>query len=158
MSFLGDLFSSGASSLVGSIGKAIDDNVTSDEERLILRNELSQISSALQIKVKEIEKEVELTILKEVTKRQEIDMMSDSWLSKNIRPMSFIYMLIMTTLFTFTDGNLGKFVVKVPWIELWTTLTVAFAVFYAGGRSIEKIKSFVSTRRAKKENLDAYED
>ncbi len=150
MSFFGDLFSSGATSLVSSIGSAIDNNVTSDEERLILRNELKKIESEFRLKFKELELRAEA----EITKRQSIDMASDSWLSKNIRPLSFIYMLSMTTLFTFTDGNLGGFTVKEGWVQLWTTLTVAFAVFYAGGRSIEKYKSIA----VKKQSLDAYED
>jgi len=150
MSILGDLFSSGASSLVSSVGSAIDSLVTSDEERLTLKNELKKIDAEYRLKFKELENKAEA----EITKRQSIDMASDSWLSKNIRPMSFIFMLAMTTLFTFTDGNFRAFTVKLGWVELWTTLTVAFAVFYAGGRSLEKFKSI----SVKKQSTDAYED
>lgn len=150
MGILSDLFSSGTSSVIDSIGSAIDDNVTSDEERLLLRNALATIKADVKVK----KNEFELALEKQVTKRQGIDMASDSWLSKNIRPMAFIYMLLLTSLFTFTDGNIGSFAVKIGWIELWTTLTVAFAVFYAGGRSLEKYKSIA----IKKQNIDAYED
>jgi len=154
MGILSDLFSGGASDLVDSVGGAFDDLFTSDEEKLVLKNKLVQIKADVEIKLSKIESEIELTILKEITRRQEIDMMSDSWLSKNIRPMAFIYMLMMTTLFTFSDGNLGSFVVKLGWIELWTTLTVTFAIFYAGGRTMEKWKSMGN----KKQSTDAYED
>jgi len=143
MSWFKSLLSGGLDKIVDSVGTAIDKVVTSDEEKLILRNELVKIKTAAEIEQLALANKYE----EEITKRQELDMKSDSWLSKNIRPLAFIFMLAITTLFTFTDGNLTwtfgdgavwSFTVKEGWQELWTTLTVTFAAFYAGGRTIEK--------------------
>lgn len=98
----------------------------------------------------------------ERTTRHTNDMQSDSWLSKNIRPGTLIYLLIITTFLSLTDGNLQwtyvdipatvdtvaimktwVFDIKASYIQLFTTLLVMFAGFYVVGRTGEKITKIV---------------
>ena len=79
-----------------SVGNAVDSIVTNDEERLILRNELAKI----QLESKYKQDELELQFDKEISERHKNDMNSDSWLSKNIRPLTLIFILVMYSLLT----------------------------------------------------------
>ena len=78
----------------------------------------------------------------EVSKRWESDMSSDSWLSKNTRPMSLIFLTIMTVSFIWV-GSHGyiDFTVEQEWINLLKTLTTTVYVAYFGSRGAEKFKS-----------------
>jgi uncharacterized membrane protein (DUF106 family) len=73
----------------------------------------------------------------ELTKRHEADMKSDSWLSKNIRPMTLIFILFVYTVF----GLMSAFDVEVnqPYVELLGQWGMLIMSFYFGGRTLEKI-------------------
>jgi len=78
----------------------------------------------------------------EVSKRWESDMTSDSWLSKNTRPMSLIFLTIMTIAFIWVDSHHEiSFTVEQEWIGLLKTLTTTVYVAYFGSRGAEKFKS-----------------
>jgi len=78
----------------------------------------------------------------EVSKRWESDMSSDSWLSKNTRPMSLIFLTIMTIAFIWVDSHgYIDFTVEQEWINLLKTLTTTVYVAYFGSRGAEKFKS-----------------
>jgi len=73
----------------------------------------------------------------ELTKRQEADMKSDSWLSKNIRPMTLVFILVTYTVF----GLLSAWDIEVnqPYVELLGQWGMLIMSFYFGGRTLEKI-------------------
>jgi uncharacterized membrane protein (DUF106 family) len=73
----------------------------------------------------------------ELTKRQSADMMSDSWLSKNIRPMTLIFILITYTVF----GMMSAWDIEVNnnYVELLGQWGMLIMSFYFGGRTLEKI-------------------
>ena len=73
----------------------------------------------------------------ELTKRQEADMKSDSWLSKNIRPMTLIFILLIYTIF----GCMSAWDLEVngPYVELLGQWGMLIMSFYFGGRTLEKI-------------------
>ena len=78
----------------------------------------------------------------EVSKRWESDMSSDSWLSKNTRPLSLIFLTIMTISFIWVDSHgYIDFTVEQEWINLLKTLTTTVYVAYFGSRGAEKFKS-----------------
>ena len=83
----------------------------------------------------------EETIQENVTERWKSDMSSDSWLSKNVRPLVLIFLVLCTMLLVFIDAGILEFKVEDKWISLLeiTLLTVIGAYF--GGRSIEKVKN-----------------
>ena len=73
----------------------------------------------------------------ELTKRQSADMMSDSWLSKNIRPMTLVFILVTYTTF----GMMSAWDVEVNnnYVELLGQWGMLIMSFYFGGRTLEKI-------------------
>ena len=76
----------------------------------------------------------------EITKRWSSDMTSDSWLSKNIRPLILAYMTLVMSVLAFLDSASSTFSVKEMWVSLFTTLLMTVYVAYFGGRSYEKTK------------------
>ena len=78
---------------------------------------------------------------KQVTRRWESDMKSDSFLSKNIRPMVLIYLTVIFTACAFFDGNIGEFKIAKEYIPIFQTLLVTVYGAYFVGRSWEKAKS-----------------
>jgi hypothetical protein len=73
----------------------------------------------------------------ELTKRQSADMMSDSWLSKNIRPMTLVFILMTYT--TFAMMSAWDIEVNNNYVELLGQWGMLIMSFYFGGRTLEKI-------------------
>jgi hypothetical protein len=135
MGIISNLFSSSIDTVIESVGKAADSILTSDEERLILKNELARI----QLESKYKQDELELQFDKEISERHKNDMNSDSWLSKNIRPLTLIFILVMYSLLSISSGF--DFTVTQAYVELLGQWGIVIMTFYFGGRSLEKIKS-----------------
>ena len=129
MSILGTIFSGGAKDLVEGVGSVIDNLHTSKEEKL-----------AAELKVKELIAKYETDMEKEISARWSADMNSDSWLSKNIRPMVLAFLVICTVLMIFIDAGTIKFVVDDEWKSLLQLVLITVIGAYFGGRSLEKTK------------------
>jgi hypothetical protein len=126
---LGKIFSAGAGELVKSVGGVIDNLHTSEDEKL-----------AAAQKVKELIASYEIEMEKQVTSRWDADMKSDSWLSKNVRPMVLIFLVVSTVLMIFIDAGTIKFVVEPKWTDLLQIVLITVIGAYFGGRSLEKTK------------------
>ena len=126
---LGNLLSGGAADLVKGVGGVIDDLHTSEEERM-----------AAEQKIKEIIANYEVEMEKNITSRWEADLKSDSWLSKNVRPLVLIFLIVCTMLLIFIDAGALKFNVKDSYIELLQLVLITVIGAYFGGRSLEKVK------------------
>ena len=85
--------------------------------------------------------EQDMIELKEVSKRWESDMKSDSWLSKNTRPMALIFLTISLIVFILLDGFSISFDIDSGWIDLLKSLLITVYVAYFGSRGAEKFKS-----------------
>ena len=86
--------------------------------------------------------EQDMVEMRETTKRWESDMKSDSWLSKNTRPMCLIFLSVMTIAFIWVDSHHEiSFTVEQEWIGLLKTLVTTVYVAYFGSRGAEKFKS-----------------
>ena len=129
MSILGTIFSSGATELVKGVGGVIDNLHTSKEEKL-----------AAELKVKELIASYEIEMSKQVTSRWEADMKSDSWLSKNVRPLVLVFLVVSTILMIFIDAGTINFVVEAKWTDLLQLVLITVIGAYFGGRSLEKAK------------------
>ena len=129
MSILTQIFSSGATELVKGIGGVIDNLHTSKEEKL-----------AAEFKVKELISNYEVEMEKTITDRWKADMNSDSWLAKNIRPMTLAFLVISTVLMIFIDAGTIKFIVEDKWTDLLQIVLITVIGAYFGGRSLEKVK------------------
>ena len=129
MSILTSIFSGGATELVKGVGGVIDDLHTSEEEKL----EAAQ-------KIKELVANYEVEMEKTITDRWKSDMASDSWLSKNVRPMVLVFLVVATVLMIFIDAGTIEFNVEAKWTDLLQLVLITVIGAYFGGRSLEKTK------------------
>ena len=83
--------------------------------------------------------EQDLQELKEISGRWRADMKSDSWLSKNTRPLTLIYLTFASTILIIIDSFHTMFDVDTAWVELLKTLLITVYVAYFGSRGAEKI-------------------
>ena len=127
MSILTKIFSAGAGELVKSVGGVIDNLHTSKEEKL----EAEQ-------KVKELVASYEVQMEKEISSRWNADMKSDSWLSKNVRPLVLVFLVVSTVLMIFIDAGTINFVVEAKWTDLLQLVLITVIGAYFGGRTLEK--------------------
>ena len=126
---LGNLLSGGAAELVKGVGGVIDNLHTSKEEKLEAER-----------KIKEIIANHETEMEKNITSRWEADLKSDSWLSKNVRPLVMIFLIVCTMLLIFIDAGALNFEVKSSWVDLLQLVLITVIGAYFGGRSLEKVK------------------
>ena len=129
MSILGKIFSSAGSDLINSVGGVIDGLVTTDDEKLAAKAKLKQIVLDHEAKMEQ-----------NITDRWSSDMNSDSWMSKNVRPMVLIFLIVCTMLLIFIDAGAVKFVVEDKWTDLLQLVLITVIGAYFGGRSLEKVK------------------
>tara|TARA_X000001036_G_scaffold352863_1_gene334116 strand:+ start:1248 stop:1634 length:387 start_codon:yes stop_codon:yes gene_type:complete len=126
---LSKLFSGGAADLVKGVGGVIDNLHTSAEEKLEAERKIKELVANYQIEME-----------KNITSRWEADLKSDSWLSKNVRPMVLIFLIVCTMLLIFIDAGAIKFNVKDSYIDLLQLVLITVIGAYFGGRSLEKVK------------------
>ena len=129
MGVLKKIFSAGASTLVDSVGGVIDDLVTTDDERMAAKAKLKQIVLDHEAKMEQ-----------NITDRWSADMNSDSWLSKNVRPLVLIFLVVCTMLMIFIDAGTIKFEVEEKWTDLLQLVLITVIGAYFGGRTAEKFK------------------
>lgn len=85
--------------------------------------------------------EMDVVEMQEVSKRWESDMTSDSWLSKNTRPMTLIFLTMSTIIIILLDSFNIDFGVNIEWIDLLKSLLITTYVAYFGSRGVEKFKA-----------------
>ena len=126
---LSKILSAGAGELVKNVGGVIDNLHTSVEEKL-----------AAEAKIKELVSNYEVEMEKQITERWKMDMSSDSWLSKNIRPLVLVFLVVATVLLIFIDAGAISFTVQDKWTDLLQLVLITVIGAYFGGRSLEKVK------------------
>ena len=126
---IGNLLSKGTAELVKNVGGVIDNLHTSAEEKIDAER-----------KIKDMIKSYEAEMQKQVTERWKLDMNSDSWLSKNIRPLVLVFLVVATVLLIFIDAGVISFQVQDKWTDLLQLVLITVIGAYFGGRSLEKVK------------------
>ena len=127
MSIIGKLLSGGADKLVESVGGVLDNLTTTKDEKLEAKRKLKEL-------ILSHEAEME----RNITDRWQADMNSDSWLSKNVRPLVLIFLVVCTMLMIFIDAGTIKFTVEEKWTDLLQLVLITVIGAYFGGRSLEK--------------------
>ena len=125
MSFIAEAFSG----LLANADDIIDEIVTSKEEKMQLKNEMQKMLL-----------DSEASMQENVTERWKADMSSDSYLSKNVRPLVLIFLVVSTVLLVFIDAGFIEFEVKDNWVNLLELVLITVIGAYFGGRSIEKVR------------------
>lgn len=141
MKWLTELFSSGTAEVVDSVGNAIDRLITSDEEKLILKNELAKSLESFRL---ESERQ-SLKYEKEITKRWLSD--NDSVTTRLVRPISYMFIIALFAFVVLFDGNYAGFSVDKAYIPVIETLLATMTIAYFGSRGVEKtMKNFKADR------------
>lgn len=99
-----------------------DDTLTPEEKEMLLK-----------------ELEQDMIEMQEVTKRWQSDMTSDSWLSKNIRPLSLAFLTLTLFVYVILDSSLEGFTIKTEWVNLLSSLLLVVYGGYFGARAVEKV-------------------
>ena len=136
---VGKFLSKAAPAILGTVGDVLPDqgvfgivkNIISKDETLPPEDK----EKAMKLL------EMDMVEMQEVSKRWESDMKSDSWLSKNTRPMSLIFLTISMVFLILLDSFEWSFSVSAGWVDLLQTLLVTVYVAYFGSRGAEKFQT-----------------
>ena len=115
------------SSVVDDVANALDKFIRTKEDRDAFEKEMTEIF---------VRAEAEMQ--KNVSDRWRYDMESDSWLSKNVRPLVLIFLIVCTMLLIFIDAGALSFEVEEKWTDLLQLTLITVIGAYFGGRSFEK--------------------
>ena len=85
----------------------------------------------------EEKEQIRKSVESEITKRWEADSLTDSWLSKNIRPLTLATVMTFLVLMTFFEG-FGVSSVNERWIGLWELVSVTVIGGYFAVRTVDK--------------------
>ena len=124
------IFGGSAGEVTNRISNVVDKFVRTKDEKAAFEKEMTQILI-----------EAEAAMQKNVTERWKADMASDNKLSKSVRPLVLIFVIVCTMLLIFIDSGFINFAVEDKWADLLQMLLITIVAAYFGGRSYEKGKS-----------------
>ena len=125
---LARLFGKG-SGVVEQVGGVVDRFIRNKDEKAQFEKEMAEILI-----------NAEADMQKNVTERWKSDMTSDSWLSKNVRPLVLMFLVLCTMLLIFIDAGRLDFKVEANWVDLLQILLLTVIAAYFGGRTVEKTR------------------
>ena len=129
MSILSKIISGGAKDLVEGVGGVLNNLTTSKEEKLEAKRKMQELIADYETKMEQ-----------NITDRWKSDMNSDSWLSKNVRPLVLIFLVVCTVIMIFIDVGTIAFEVEDKWTDLLQLVLITVIGAYFGGRTMEKRK------------------
>jgi len=125
--------------LVEAVGKVADELTTSDEERLAKKNELAKAQMNYKLENKKLDYDLLKNENDNITERWTSDN-HGNFLTRSVRPLTLIYLIIILTIMSFADGNIGKFSINPAYIALFQNLAMMVFVAFFGGKTIERLK------------------
>ena len=126
---LAKLFGGAGADIAGKISGIIDKHTFSKEERAQLKQEMDKVFI-----------EAEADMQKNVTERWKADFQHGNWLTKSVRPLVLIFLVVSTVVMVFIDSGFIAFDVEEKWTDLLQLTLITVIGAYFGGRSIEKVK------------------
>jgi hypothetical protein len=126
-----------APKILDSIGNILPDNGAYGVVKNLITNDKTITPKDKETALKLIDQDIQE--MNSVSERWQYDMKSDSWLSKNTRPLTLIYLTVCVSLFIIFDSLHLLFDMRDIWIELLQTLLVTVYVAYFGSRGAEKV-------------------
>tara|TARA_R100000935_G_scaffold43372_1_gene65758 strand:+ start:129 stop:533 length:405 start_codon:yes stop_codon:yes gene_type:complete len=127
MNIWAKLFGSTGGDVANKVGDVVDRFIHTPDEKVAFKKEMAELLNNAQA-----EKQ------RNVTERWVSDMSSDSKLSKSVRPLTLMFLIISTILLIFIDSGFITFVVDDGWKDLLKVLLITAVTAYFGGRSYEK--------------------
>ena len=126
---LAKLFGKAAGGIVEKIAGVADKFIQTKEERAAVEKEMTQIF---------IQAEAEMQ--KNVTERWKADLEHGNWLTRSVRPLVLVFLIVSTILMVFIDSGSIEFQVEEKWTDLLQLVLITVIGAYFGGRSIEKVR------------------
>ena len=126
---LAKLFGGAGADIAGKISGIIDKHTFSKEERAQLKQEMDKVFI-----------DAEADMQKNVTERWKVDLQHGNWLTKSVRPLVLIFLVVSTVVMVFIDSGFIAFDVEEKWTDLLQLTLITVIGAYFGGRSIEKVK------------------
>jgi hypothetical protein len=147
MSWITEIVGGSAGTFIKDVGDTVKQFVTTDKDRLELETKLQEMQDQFVLNLDNNTMAYE----GELTKRLQADMQSDSWLSKNIRPMTLIFILVMYSVLSITSGTLKDswchLEVTESYVQLLGQWGMLIMSFYFGGRTIEKVAAVIKNNQ-----------
>ena len=126
---LGKLFGDAGGSIVDKLAGVADRFIRTKDEKAEFEKEMTQIFI-----------EAESQMQKNVTERWKADLEHGNWLTRSVRPLVLIFLIVATVLMVFIDSGSLAFNVEEKWTDLLQIILITVIGSYFGGRSIEKIR------------------
>ena len=126
---LAKLFGSAGGSILEKISGVADKFIQTKEEKATFEKEMTQIMI-----------DAEAVMQKNVTERWKADLEHGNWLTRSVRPLVLIFLIVATVLMIFIDSGSIKFEVDEKWTDLLQLVLITVIGAYFGGRSFEKFK------------------
>ena len=136
---VGQFLSKAAPGILGTVGDVLPDSGVFGIVKNIISKDNTLPAEDKEKAMKLLE--MDMVEMEEVSKRWDSDMKSDSWLSKNTRPMSLIFLTISMVFLILLDSFEWSFSVSAGWVDLLQTLLVTVYVAYFGSRGAEKFQT-----------------
>ena len=126
---LAKLFGKAGGSVVDKLAGVADRFIRTKDEKAAFEKEMTQIMI-----------DAEAAMQKNVTDRWKADLEHGNWLTRSVRPLVLIFLIVATVLMVFIDSGSLTFQVEDKWVDLLQLVLITVIGSYFGGRSIEKIR------------------
>ena len=124
---LGKLFGKAGGSVVDKLAGVADRFIRTKDEKAEIEKEMTSILI-----------EAEAAMQKNVTERWKADLEHGNWLTRSVRPLVLIFLIVATVLMVFIDSGSINFNVEEKWTDLLQLVLMTTIGAYFGGRSVEK--------------------
>ncbi len=126
---LAKLFGGAGGSILEKISGVADKFIQTKEEKATFEKEMTQIMI-----------DAEAAMQKNVTERWKADLEHGNWLTRSVRPLVLIFLIVTTVLMVFIDSGSISFEVEEKWTDLLQLVLITVIGAYFGGRSVEKLR------------------
>ena len=126
---LAKIFGSAGKSIIEKIASVADKFIQTKEEKALFEKDMIEVFIA-----------AEAAMQKNVTERWKADLEHGNWLTRSVRPMVMVFLILSTVLMVFIDSGSIQFQVEEKWVDLLQLVLITVIGAYFGGRSIEKMK------------------
>ena len=133
---IGAFLKNKAPKILNAVGDILPDNGTYGIVKNLITSDKSIKAADKEMALKLLEQDI--AEMNNISERWASDMKSDSWLSKNTRPMTLIYLTLAMTIFIVLDSTV-LLEIKTGWVSLLEALLLTVYVAYFGSRGAEKI-------------------
>ena len=128
---LNKLFGKAGGSIVDKLAGVADRFIRTKDEKAAFEKEMTQILI-----------EAEAAMQKNVTERWKADLEHGNWLTRSVRPIVLIFLIVATVLMVFIDSGSINFNVEEKWTDLLQLVLMTTIGAYFGGRSVEKFNKY----------------